>query len=167
MIDNDKALKLLLRNGDELITNIIAANESRIIKRYEFEVTNNQSKFFQYAYRTVVLIWLLIFIILEISEEMQNKANDCNDRLEVISERWTELKDSRYHKDSVDLSKLLTRQKERINGMMETKNEVIQSLRDNFDRLNNDYELNIYKQVIGIEVIVFLDLISCASRICF
>lgn len=50
----------------------------------------------------------------------------------------------------MDLSTLLTRQKERINEMMETKNEVIQSLRVNFDRLNEDYELNIYKQVIGI-----------------
>lgn len=44
LIENDKALKLLLRNGEELITNICAANESRIIKRYEFEVTNNQGK---------------------------------------------------------------------------------------------------------------------------
>lgn len=91
---------------------------------------------------------LFNIVMLEICEEIQNKANDCNVRLEVISERWTELRGASLHTDSVEMAKLLTRQKERINGMMATKNEVIQSLRLNFDRLNNDYELNIYKQVI-------------------
>lgn len=136
-----------MRNGEELITDIIAANESRIIKRYEFEVTNNHGKFSL----NIPLFYLVYYChTIEISEEIQNKANDCNVRLEVISERWTELKGASYHKDSVELSKSLTRQKERINGMLATKNDVIKSLRVNFDRLNNDYELNIYKQVIDI-----------------
>lgn len=73
---------------------------------------------------------------------------ECTAQLEIIVERSDELKS--VAEDPVRLPECLNLQKKRITHVMSSKDEIISKLRNEYIRLNDDYEFNANKQVIKI-----------------
>lgn len=78
-------------------------------------------------------------------ELMRRKDLECKAKMEVIEARLVELHAS--ENDSIRLSELLGRQKTRIAALLKEKDDVIEKLRDEFDRMSNSYQDNSYRHV--------------------
>lgn len=70
---------------------------------------------------------------------MESKEKECKAQLELIMDRFSEIKEQ--HLDNpVILPELLVRQKRKIAEMVANKNEVIEKLRQEYARLDANYE---------------------------
>lgn len=88
---------------------------------------------------------VLIFLSLDVMELMRRKDLECKAKMEVIEARLVELHAN--ENDSIRLPELLGRQKTRIAALLKEKDDVIEKLRDEFDRMSNSYQDNSYRHV--------------------
>lgn len=70
---------------------------------------------------------------------MACKEKECNAQLDSIIERFSEIREN-HLENSDTLPEMLVRQKRRISEMIANKNEIITKLRDEYTRLDQDYE---------------------------
>lgn len=70
---------------------------------------------------------------------MEDKEKECQAQLDSIIDRFSEINENHLN-DPVTLPEMLERQKRRISEIVANKNEVIAKLRDEYTRLDNDYE---------------------------
>lgn len=78
-------------------------------------------------------------------ESLQSVALENEARFKMLSERWTELKD--VQKDPIKISELLDNQKQRIAGIVNKTNELVNKIHADLERLGEDHNVYNNKQV--------------------
>lgn len=126
---SNRELAELMRDGEELITNIRIANDRREIDRRNLEAKNRY----------------------ELINDLKIESAEATNKINAINSLWAELDDG---KDPMTLNEGLEYQNSRILDLMNQKDEIIQELHQALNKSDERYNLDQEKQIADIECLI-------------
>lgn len=126
---SNRELAELMRDGEELITNIRIANDRREIDRRKLEAKKRY----------------------ELINDLKKESAEATNKVAAINSLWAELGDG---KDPMTLNEGLEYQNTRILNLMNQKDEIIEELHQALKQSDERYNLDQEKQIADIECLI-------------